>query len=181
MDTVFSQLVPVATNEIPLVDRLAGGNNTTVIRAGQGTVTENASGLDDQASLFTRRAIVPGTLVLNIAGSTYRDDNAGGLTLVSGAGGQQDSIVDYLSGRITLANSLTGSASWTYEPGAPVQMACDTGSRTHTTRTGRGDTRRMSRGTHGAERYEAHPSKQSGGGRAPRRRPRRRRTGKHMR
>ncbi len=128
VDTVFSQLVPVATNEIPLVDRLAGGNNTTVIRAGQGTVTENASGLDDQASLFTRRAIVPGTLVLNIAGSTYRDDNAGGLTLVSGAGGQQDSIVDYLSGRITLANSLTGSASWTYEPGAPVQMACDTGS-----------------------------------------------------
>ncbi|MBT13314.1 MAG: hypothetical protein CMI02_14910 [Oceanospirillaceae bacterium] len=127
VDTVFSQLVPVATNEIPLVDRQAGGSNTTVVRAGQGTVTENATGLDTQSTLYTRRPIRPGSLVLSIAGSTYRDDSAGGLTLVSGAGGQQDSIVDYLSGRITLANALSGSATWTYEPGAAVQMACDTG------------------------------------------------------
>lgn len=127
VQSVFSQLVPVATNEIPLVDRLAGGASSTVVRAGQGSVSESASGLQNQAALYSRRAIVPGSLVMTVGGSTYRDDGAGGVTLTSGTGGQEDAIVDYLTGAITLADPVSGTASLSYEPGAVVQMASDTG------------------------------------------------------
>jgi len=127
VDSVFSQLVPVATNEVPLVDRLAGGDSSTVIAAADGTVTEALTDLDGQTSLFTSRPIVRGTLTFTAGGSTYSDDGVGGLTVTSGAGGLEESTVDYLSGRLSLAAEVNDTATLTYQPGAGVTMAATTG------------------------------------------------------
>jgi len=129
LDTVFSPLVPSAQSETPLTDRKAGPQVVPVLPAASGTITAShsravANGPD--TVYFMGRAIVPGSLTLNVDGGVYAD--AGGqLAHQSGTNNLESSRIDYGNGKLDVrwSGSTNEFDPWsaTFTPGAPQTQA----------------------------------------------------------
>ena len=113
-DTIFSQLLPSAQIETPVVDLKPNGERVVLSPAG-GPVTLVADTLFDSThSLAIGQSITPRTLTIVTAGETITD--AGG-TLVSG--GVVVGAVDYTSGILTISTgSYPSQKAITYTPAA---------------------------------------------------------------
>jgi len=128
LGSVFAQLVPASTSESAILDA-PPGQTVAVVAAATAPVTF-LSDVFLFGTIFTSRAIVPGSLVVTQAGTTYYLDNGAGViirgssltsTIVAGS-------VDYATGQLVFDGSVTNiaGASITYIPAAAVSKVSQT-------------------------------------------------------
>lgn len=125
--SIFTQLVPSAQTEIPIIDANAAGEYDTVVDASNGNVTITTSiGFNPNVALYFGNPIYPGTLNIAYSGGALTD--AAGQLL---QGTTVIGTVDYARGTATLAPSapsIAGSKTITYKAaGAPLQLADSAG------------------------------------------------------
>ena len=121
--SVFTQLVPSAQTETPLLDLTAGGTSETLIDSANGTASYTTSTVFNASTVLSvGNAIQPGTLAITVSGTTLLD--AGG-SLMDGA--TVVGTVNYARGEVafaTSAPSYSGSKTITFRPGAaPIRVA----------------------------------------------------------
>ena len=125
--SIFTQLVPSAQTEIPVIDASAAGEYDTVVDASNGNVTITTSiGFNPNVALYFGNPVYPGTLNIAYSGGALTDAAAQllqGTTVIG--------TVDYARGTATLAPSapsIGGSKTITYKAaGAPLQLADSAG------------------------------------------------------
>ena len=127
--SVFTQLVPSAQTETPLLDLTAGGTSETLIESDNGTVSYTTSVAFNASTVLTvGNAIQPGTLSITVSGATLVDN---GGDLLSGA--TVVGTVNYGRGQVALASSAptySGSKTITFRPAAaPIRVADTAGIR----------------------------------------------------
>lgn len=131
VQSVYSQLVPSTTKEIPLIDQLGGYNRRQMIASGaaRSPALTFAQVVAGQSRSFLGTGALPGSITLTINGGVYSDDSKGGLNFVSGSNTFTKITVDYPTGEINAwkATTYTGAASVTYTPAAAVSGAAVTG------------------------------------------------------
>ena len=122
--SIFTQLVPSAQVETPIVDAKPHGDAEVPIAAGgQATLTTTAN-FSPTASLYLGGGILPGSLTVTI-GSTVLTDLAGRLM----AGATEIGTVDYSSGILRIASggpTYTGTKVATWTPAAMPVRAVQT-------------------------------------------------------
>lgn len=125
VETVFTQLVPSAQTEIPLVDQNAAGQSAAVTTAANGTVSYTTSQPFNAATtLSVGNSITPGSLSISISGATLTDTGGqlyDGATVVG--------VVDYARGTIafpTLSTPYNGTKTVTFLPAAAPLRVGDT-------------------------------------------------------
>lgn len=126
---VFTQLVPSAQTETPLLDLTAGGTSETLIESDNGTVSYTTSQpFNASTVLSVGNAIQPGTLSISVSGTTLTDN---GGDLLSGA--TVVGTVAYGRGQIAFASSApnyNGNKTITFRPAAaPIRVADTAGVR----------------------------------------------------
>ena len=115
VDSPYSALVPSAQAEVPLVDIIAGMSKVNYMQSGlYHALTESAnlagSVLPDYADdLYLGRGFLPGSLVITIGGTAYKDDGEGALVLANGSAGSYTGTAVYSSGHI----QITKASGWT--------------------------------------------------------------------
>lgn len=123
--SVFTQLVPSAQTETPLLDLTAGGTSETLIDSASGTTSYTTStAFNSSTVLSVGNAIQPGTLSITVSGATLLD--AGG-SLMDGA--TVVGTVNYARGEVAFATSAptySGSKTITFRPGAAPIRVVDT-------------------------------------------------------
>lgn len=131
VQSVYAQLVPSATKEVPLIDQLGGYNRRQMIAAGaaRSPALTFAQVVSGQSRSFLGTGALPGSITLTIASGVYSDDSKGGFAFVSGSNTFSQITVDYQTGEINAyrATTFTGSASVTYTPAAAVTGPAVTG------------------------------------------------------
>lgn len=123
VDSVFTQLVPSAQTEIPLVDLNAAGTSTALTPSGDGNVTYTTSAaINSETALSLGNPITPGTLSIVVGPSTLTDT---GGQLFDGA--TAVGVVDYARGIITfpsLGSAYSGTKTISYRvSAAPIRVA----------------------------------------------------------
>lgn len=121
--SIFTQLVPSAQTEIPVIDANAAGEYDTVVDASNGLVSITTSiGFNPNVGLCFGNPVFPGTLNIAYSGGALTDSSGDllqGTTVIG--------TVDYARGTATLAPSspsIGGSKTITYKAaGAPLQLA----------------------------------------------------------
>ena len=121
--SIFTQLVPSAQTEIPVIDANAAGEYDTVVDASNGTVAITTSiGFNPNVALYFGNPVYPGTLNIAYSGGALTDSSGDllqGTTVIG--------TVDYARGTATLspsAPSIGGTKTITYKAaGAPLQLA----------------------------------------------------------
>ncbi|MDT3672845.1 MAG: hypothetical protein ROZ37_21210 [Aromatoleum sp.] len=117
--SMFTQLVPSAQTETPLVSRTLADDVAPMIAAAAGTITYTAAGaaVGPALRLVLRTGFLPGSLSASVGGVTVTDDGAGnamsGATVIGTA--------SYATGEILFganAPSASGTATITYRPAA---------------------------------------------------------------
>lgn len=129
VSSVFTQLVPSAQTETPLLDLTAGGTSETLIESDNGTVSyTSAAAFNASTVLSVGNAIQPGTLSISVSGATITDnggDLMSGTTVVG--------TVNYGRGQIALASSAptySGTKTISFRPAAaPIRVADTAGVR----------------------------------------------------
>ncbi len=129
VSSVFTQLVPSAQTETPLLDLTAGGTSETLIESDNGTVSyTSAAAFNASTVLSVGNAIQPGTLSISVSGATLTDNGGhlmSGTTVVG--------TVNYGRGQITLASSAptySGAKTISFRPAAaPIRVADTAGVR----------------------------------------------------
>ena len=131
VQSVYAQLVPSATKEVPLIDQLGGYNRRQMIAAGaaRSQALTFAQVVSGQSRSFLGTGALPGSITLTIASGVYSDDSKGGFAFVSGSNTFSQITVDYQTGEINAyrATTFTGSSSVTYTPAAAVTGPAVTG------------------------------------------------------
>jgi len=127
--SVFTQLVPSAQTETPLLDLTAGGTLQTLVESANGAVSYTSAAVFNAATVLSLgNAVQPGTLSITVSGATLTDN---GGNLMSGA--TVVGTVNYGRGEITLASSApsyTGSKTISFRPAAaPIRVADTAGVR----------------------------------------------------
>lgn len=125
--SIFTQLVPSAQTEIPVIDANAAGEYDTVVDSSNGFVSITTSiGFNPNVALYFGNPIFPGTLNIAYSGGALTDSSGDllqGTTVIG--------TVDYARGTATLAPSspsIGGSKTITYKAaGAPLQLADSAG------------------------------------------------------
>ena len=121
--SIFTQLVPSAQTEIPVIDANAAGEYDTVVDASNGNVSLTTSiGFNPNVALYFGNPVYPGTLNIAYSGGALTDSSGDllqGTTVIG--------TVDYARGTATLspsAPSISGTKTITYKAaGAPQQLA----------------------------------------------------------
>ena len=129
VSSVFTQLVPSAQTETPLLDLTAGGTSETLIESDNGTVSyTSAAAFNASTVLSVGNAIQPGTLSISVSGATLTDNGGhlmSGTTVVG--------TVNYGRGQIALASSAptySGTKTISFRPAAaPIRVADTAGVR----------------------------------------------------
>lgn len=121
----FTQLVPSAQSETPLVDLNAASASSLYVLGNDGLVTHrtNAS-ISASSKFFIGNAVYPGTLTLSAGSNTITDD-AGVLRL----GATEIGLIEYDKGLLSFnssAPSYSGSISYTFKPAAAPTRVADT-------------------------------------------------------
>jgi hypothetical protein len=125
VDSIYTQIVPSAQTEIPLVNQNAGDGMDTLVESGDGNVsfvTTNPIGAG--TALATSNPITPGTLTITYSGGVLTDD---GGQLYSGA--DVVGTVDYPRGTVTMASgapTISGSKTVSFRPAAYPLILADT-------------------------------------------------------
>lgn len=122
--SIYSQLVPSAQTETPLVNRPLAGDRIPMLPTAADPITYNAPGaaIAPGGRFVLRTGSYPGTLSVTVGAVTYTDDAAGNAV----RGGVVIGRIDYAAGE-TLFNAsaptASGTASITYLPAtaAPQQ------------------------------------------------------------
>lgn len=119
--TIFTQLVPSAQTEIPIVDRAASGNAASVIETASADISYTSSeSFGPGTTLTLGNAVKPGSLNITTAGSPLTD--AGGVLL---SGATAVGTVSYADGLVVFgseASTYGGTKTVTFRPaGAPLQ------------------------------------------------------------
>ncbi len=126
VDSIFTQLVPSAQTEIPLADQSAAGQSATLTPGANGAVSyTSAQPFDSDTSLSLGNAVMPGSLLITLAGGATLNDVGG--TIFSGA--SQVGVIDYARGIVsfpTLAAPYTGLKTVAFEPAAAPLRVADT-------------------------------------------------------
>ncbi|MBL4796737.1 MAG: hypothetical protein JKY50_04950 [Oleispira sp.] len=118
---IFQAIVPTATTETPILDQKPGLSAYVVQAAAINAITKNLGTHSGSILLTLSSAIVPGTLVLNIAGSIYRDAGKE-LKLVSGVSRLSSGSVNTVDGKLTLSLDVSSVINATYVPGTSVEL-----------------------------------------------------------
>lgn len=126
VQSVFTQLVPSAQTEIPLVDLNAAGTSVALTPVGNGTISYTTSAvINSTTALSVSNPITPGTLSIAI-GSTVLTDTGGQLFDGATAVG----VVDYPRGVITfptLSTPYSGTKTVSFKVSAAPLRIADTG------------------------------------------------------
>lgn len=127
--SIFTQLVPSAQTETPLLDLTAGGTAEALIESANGTVSySTAVGFNASTALSVGNAIQPGSLTITAGGTTLTDH--GGQLM---AGATVVGTVNYARGQIAMASSAPnygGTKTITFRPAAaPIRVADTAGIR----------------------------------------------------
>lgn len=126
-ESIFTQLVPSAQTEIPVVDANAAGEYDTLVNASNGNVTFTTTAtMGPLAAVYVGNPIYPGSLTINYPGGVLTD-SAG--TLVAGT--TVVGSVDYIRGLLTFSSSspaYAGTKTISFAAaGAPLQLADSAG------------------------------------------------------
>lgn len=131
VQSVYSQLVPSATKEVPLIDQLGGYSRRQMVASGaaRSPALTFAQVVAGQSRSFLGTGALPGSITLTIASGVYADDSKGGFNFVSGSNTFSKITVDYQTGELNAyrATTYTGAASVTYTPAAAVTGPSVTG------------------------------------------------------
>jgi hypothetical protein len=128
--SVYTQLVPSALSEAPIIDaRCVGDRELIVPIAGAPALVMSSSVSTNPGQIAVRyfgRAVARGTVSLDISGVTLVDDSAGALVPTSGYIG----TVDYAAGAVTFSRStgISGSVALTAAQAAAISVAGHTDS-----------------------------------------------------
>ena len=128
--SIYSQLVPSALSEAPIVDaRCTSDRETIVPIAGASAlsfVSTVTTGAGEVATRYFGSTIARGSLSIAIGGATLIDDHNGAIVAAGGWTG----TVDYVSGSVSIAKSTghNGSGTFTASPAAAVASAGRTAS-----------------------------------------------------
>lgn len=122
VESIFTQLVPSAQTETPLIDVNAAGENVALVLGNSGTITNSYSiTVSTAQALYIGSAIMPSTMAFTLFGQSVTD-TGGVLKTTSGT---QVGNLNYQTGQITwLAAAGSGSTtlSVTFKPAAaPTQ------------------------------------------------------------
>lgn len=127
VDSIFSQLVPSAQSETPMVDLNAAGQSSLYVPGNDNTVSASINApVGPSTKLYIGSSILPGTLNLNIGGTTYLD--AGGRLL---AGAAEMGVVDYEKGVVVFSLAMTtfsGFIPVSFKPAGVPNRVMDTAS-----------------------------------------------------
>ena len=133
VSSVFTQLVPSAQTETPLLDLTAGGVSQSLLDSAQagasGTASYTTSAAFNASTILSvGNAIQPGTLSITVSGTTLVDS---GGNLMDGA--TVVGTVNYGRGEVSFATSAptySGSKTISFRPGAaPIRVADTAGIR----------------------------------------------------
>lgn len=120
--SVYTQLVPSAQTETPIVDVSMAGLTTSLIPTGDNLTLNLTCVFTTAQSIFVGRGIYPGSLTLTRSGTTVTD--SGGLLISSGT---QCGIINYDDGILTLTTNLFGTSGGTHviviKPAYPLRIA----------------------------------------------------------
>lgn len=121
VDSIFSQLVPSARAETPIVDVNAAGEALALVASGKEVRFDYGATLSPEIPLYLGGALRPGSL--EIAGPGYRLTDAGGQLY---AGSTVVGMVDYARGLVRIApggSAYGGGKSVKFGPaGAPARV-----------------------------------------------------------
>lgn len=124
-ESIFTQLVPSAQTEIPIIDANAAGEIDSPIDSANGNVTfTTLNSFSATTAVYVGLPIFPGTLTITYSGGTLTD-NAGQLF----SGGTVVGVIDYALGVITFAATsptYSGSKSIVFRPAAYPTPVSDT-------------------------------------------------------
>lgn len=125
VDSIFTQLVPSAQTEIPLVDVGAGGSSVAITPAGDGTVTfQSNQPFNSTTALSLSNPVQPGTLTITVGGVSLYDN---GGQLFDGA--TAIGTIDYSRGTILFAGvaaPYTGTKTVSFKAAAAPAVISDT-------------------------------------------------------
>lgn len=125
VDSVFTQLVPSAQTEIPLIDVNAAGTSAALTPSGTGNVSyTTTSVIDSTTALSLGNPITPSTLSIAIGGTTLTD--TGGQVF---DGATAVGLVDYARGIVTfppLTAPYSGTKTISYKVAAAPLRVADT-------------------------------------------------------
>jgi hypothetical protein len=126
-DTIFTQLVPSAQSETPMVDLNAAALSSLYVPGNDNVITTTVSApVGSNTKLYVGNSVIPGTFSLTITGNTIRDaggDLKNGSTIVGS--------IEYDKGLCTFnANvpNYTGAMNLTFKPAAVPTRVADTAS-----------------------------------------------------
>jgi hypothetical protein len=126
VNSVFTQLVPAAQTETPLVDYNAAGTSAAITPASNGTISyTTAQPLNASTVLSVGNAITPGTLRIAVSGGSTLSDSGGQVY----DGAAVVGTVDYGRGTASFAGLATpynGAKTVTFTPAAAPLRVSDT-------------------------------------------------------
>ncbi|MDE1714948.1 hypothetical protein PWG14_20885 (plasmid) [Chromobacterium amazonense] len=126
VESIFSQLVPSARAETPIVDVNAAGDSIALVKSGQALRFDYGAMLSPTIPLYVGGSILPGTL--QITGPGYRLTDAGGQLL---SGSAAIGAVDYARGVVSIVpggSSYAGAKSVQFGPAGSPSRVMDTSS-----------------------------------------------------
>lgn len=126
--SIFTQLVPSAQAETPLVDLTAAGLSSLYVPGNDGVINQGLSpaSMSPTTKLYIGSSVVPGTLSLKPGASTITD--AGGVLLM---GTTEVGVIDYEKGLCTFnanAPTYSGVINVTFKPAGVPNRVLDTAS-----------------------------------------------------
>lgn len=127
VESIFTQLVPSAQSETPMVDLNAAGQSALYVPGNDGLVSTSVNApVGPTTKLYIGSSVMPGTLNLNIGGSTVLD--AGGRLLM---GALEVGTFDYEKGLATFNLSMVDYSGYipiTFKPAGVPNRVMDTAS-----------------------------------------------------
>ena len=128
--SVYSQLVPSALSEAPIVDARCTSDRETIVPITGATALALSTSIDTAAGEIATRyfgsGVARGSVSISVGGATLVDDGNGALIAASGFTG----TVDYAVGAISVARSTghNGTLTATAQPAASIAAAGHTAS-----------------------------------------------------
>ena len=121
--SIYTQLVPSAQTETPIVNAQASGQSNALIDASNGSVSLTTSvPFDPSTNLYLGSPVLPGTLSIQHSGGSFTD--SGGIVFYNA---NPVGTIAYANGTIAWASSMTsygGTKTVTFKAaGAPVKLA----------------------------------------------------------
>ena len=121
--SIYTQLVPSAQTETPIVSAQAGGQSNALIDASNGSVSFSTSvPFNPSTNLYLGSPVLPGTLSIQYSGGSFTD--SGGIVFYNA---NPVGTIAYASGTIAWVSSMTsyiGTKTVTFKAaGAPVKLA----------------------------------------------------------